>query len=641
MQFKHPEVLYALFLLLIPIVIHLFQLRKFQRIDFTNVAFLKKVTIQTRKSSRLKKWLTLLLRLLAFACIIIAFAQPFTASKTALNTTRETVIYIDNSFSMQAKGSSGPQLQRILQQVYDRVSADSKLHLFTNSETHKNASAAALKAEILNIPYSQYQLSTDEVLLKAEQLFTADKAAHRQLIYISDLQQQREFSNIPEDVSVKLVQTRPESINNISIDTAYISARNSDTSKLTATVSKTGDLQTTVPVSLYNGNVLVAKISADLTEESTAAVTFDINAQSGFLGRLEVNDPNLLYDNKLFFSINAPKKIKVLAINQANSGYLNRLFLQDEFTYTEQPAGSLNYNDIPDQNFIVLNELVSVPPSLSVALKSFTDNGGSLFIIPSPESQLDEYNSLLGAFGLGSMATAINQQKNISKIEFEHPLFASVFEKRVVNFQYPIVNSYYPVNSVAAAALRYEDGSPFILQRGSVYLSSAPINSANSNFQNSPLIVPTLYNMAVQSLPLPKLYFENGRENTFAIPVSLSQDEILQLSDSISSFIPLQQTKANQVLITTSDQPEKSGIYRVMQKENLLEYVSYNHNRRESNLQYANPDTWNNLEVFRDVDSLFETIAVENAVNSYWKWFVIFAVIFLLLEMLVLKFFKN
>ncbi len=110
MQFQHPELLYALFLLLIPIFIHLFQLRRFKQVDFTNVAFLKKVTIQTRKSSQLKKWITLLLRLLALACIIIAFAQPFTATKTALNTDKETVLYLDNSFSMQAKGTNGPLL---------------------------------------------------------------------------------------------------------------------------------------------------------------------------------------------------------------------------------------------------------------------------------------------------------------------------------------------------------------------------------------------------------------------------------------------------------------------------------------------------------------------------------------------------
>ena len=104
MQFKHPQILYALFLLLIPIIVHLFQLRKFQKESFTNVAFLKKVTLQTRKSSQIKKWVTLLTRMLLLACVIVAFAQPFTSKNNTFNTTPETVIYLDNSFSMEAKG---------------------------------------------------------------------------------------------------------------------------------------------------------------------------------------------------------------------------------------------------------------------------------------------------------------------------------------------------------------------------------------------------------------------------------------------------------------------------------------------------------------------------------------------------------
>ena len=76
MLFKHPSVLYALFALLIPIIIHLFKLRKFQKTIFTNVAFLEKIKMQTRKSSQLKKWLVLLSRLLLFTAIILAFAEP-------------------------------------------------------------------------------------------------------------------------------------------------------------------------------------------------------------------------------------------------------------------------------------------------------------------------------------------------------------------------------------------------------------------------------------------------------------------------------------------------------------------------------------------------------------------------------------
>ena len=79
MQFKHPELLYGLFLLLIPIIVHLFQLRKFQKEAFTNVAFLKQITLQTRKSAQIKKWLTLFTRMGILAAIVIAFAQPFTS----------------------------------------------------------------------------------------------------------------------------------------------------------------------------------------------------------------------------------------------------------------------------------------------------------------------------------------------------------------------------------------------------------------------------------------------------------------------------------------------------------------------------------------------------------------------------------
>ena len=175
MQFKYPEILFALFLLLIPIFIHLFQLRRFQRVEFTNVAFLKKVTIQTRKSSQIKKWLILLVRLLALACVIIAFAQPFTASKTAVSANKETVIYIDNSYSMQAKGNKGNLLERALQDLFEKANSVEKLTWFSNNSERRNSSSQDFKNEILALDYSDNQLTPTEVLLKAGQLFSDEK----------------------------------------------------------------------------------------------------------------------------------------------------------------------------------------------------------------------------------------------------------------------------------------------------------------------------------------------------------------------------------------------------------------------------------------------------------------------------------
>ena len=112
MHFKHPEILYFLFLLIVPILVHLFQLRRFKTSYFTNVRFLKELSIQTRKSSKIKKRLLLATRLLLLAFAIFAFAQPFFEAKDSKNASNEMYIILDNSFSMQAKGKKGELLKR-------------------------------------------------------------------------------------------------------------------------------------------------------------------------------------------------------------------------------------------------------------------------------------------------------------------------------------------------------------------------------------------------------------------------------------------------------------------------------------------------------------------------------------------------
>lgn len=640
MQFKNPEVLYALFLLLIPIFIHLFQLRRFQRVEFTNVAFLKKVTIQTRKSSQLKKWLTLLMRLLAMACIIVAFAQPFTASKTALNSKKETVIYIDNSFSTQAKGAKGPILQRALQDLFDKTGGAEKLSWFTNNSERKNTSPQDFKNEVLSISYSQNQLTPSQVLLKANQLFSNEKGISKRLVYLSDFQQQETFPEIPLDLLVNAVQLKPVKASNITIDSVFVASKNASTTQLKVKISTTENETTEAPISLFNKEKLIAKTAIDFSANSNGTITFDIDNSEEFIGKLQLNDVNLPFDNTLFFSINNPGKIKVLAINEANGNFLQRLFEKEEFQFSQQTFKMLNYNEIPEQNFIVLNELKEIPASLATALKAFSEDGGSVLVIPASDADLNSYNNFLLTMSLGTLSSETPVEKKITKIIFSHPLFKDVFEKEVANFQYPKVNSFYNISTNATPVIGFEDNHPFLLQNNKTYLFTAAINKENSNFQNSPLVVPTIYNMALQSLPLPNLYYNIGTQNSIAVPVKLGPDEILTIKDSTAQFIPIQQTKANFVLMTTTDDPNTAGNYKIVKENEFLENISYNFNRNESELRYLNPEDWKGAEVYKTVDDLFDSISEANSINSFWKWFAIFALLFLLFEMLILKFYK-
>ena len=107
----------------------LFQLRKFEKVQFTNVKFLKDIRIQTRKSSQIKKWLTLLMRLLLLTAIVIAFAQPYITKSDNFKTKNETVVYLDNSFSMQAQSQNGSLLNQAVQDLIEYADEDETITL--------------------------------------------------------------------------------------------------------------------------------------------------------------------------------------------------------------------------------------------------------------------------------------------------------------------------------------------------------------------------------------------------------------------------------------------------------------------------------------------------------------------------------
>lgn len=641
MLFKHPEFLYALFALIIPILVHLFQLRRFKKVYFTNVQLLKSIETQTRKSSQIKKWLTLIARLLTLAAIILAFAQPFFASEDLVNKKKETAIYLDNSFSMQAKGSNGPLLKRAIQDLLTTISEDEVFSLFTNTETFKNVTKKDIQNDLLQLEYSSSQLPYNAAYLKAKQLLSTTPETVKRVVMISDFQQKDEPFALPTDSSTKtnLVQLQPISRQNIAIDSLYLSKNTNNELILTVRLSNTDSNVKNTSISLYNEDKLMAKTIISIPKNGNTSTEFRLEENIKINGRVIIEDPSLTFDNSRYFTINTPEKIKVLAINEANFSFIKNIFTPDEFILINTPLNSLNYNDITNSNLIIINEIKDIPISLINTLNSFADQGGTTCFIPSVEGNLASYQQFITGYSTESLLEKITHEKKITTINFSHPLYKGVFDKIITNFQYPKANSYYKSNS-NNAILSFENNSPFLYKTNSVYIFTAAINTDNSNFKNSPLIVPTLYNIGKQSLQLSDISYIIGQTNTYDVPISLEQDGILSLISDQESSIPLQQSFATKVRITTDETPTKSGIYDLKNKDQLIRNVSYNYNTTESNLQYYNLNTNSKYEVSNSVASLFDLIKEETSINELWKRFIIFALLFLLIEILLLKFLK-
>ena len=227
MQFKNPEILYFLVLLIIPILIHLFQLQKFVKVPFTNVAFLQKIQQETRKSSHIKKWLILATRLLLLSAIIFAFSQPFISNKD-YNKKEHTFIYLDNSLSTNTKGKKGDLLKIAVQEIIENTADKNRYSLRTNTGFYKDLSKAALKNRLLKVDYSSKKLSLSTLLLQIKKEKKRKIKALNNIVLISDFQTNydKKFTNVTATFSaIKLEAIKKD---NLSIDSVFINNKNAN-----------------------------------------------------------------------------------------------------------------------------------------------------------------------------------------------------------------------------------------------------------------------------------------------------------------------------------------------------------------------------------------------------------------------------
>ncbi|MEH6620070.1 BatA domain-containing protein [Maribacter arcticus] len=637
MQFKYPEILWGLLLLLIPILIHLFQLRRFKKTPFTNVKFLKQVVTESRKSSTLKKWLLLLARLGLLAALVIAFAQPFIANESALQE-KETVFYLDNSFSMNGDIENGNLFKNTIQEFIKAIPKDQRFTLFTNNQVFKDVEIKDIQNDLLNLNVTSEQLGIAEIVLKGNTYFSNEAGIQKNLVLISDFQQRmgaiQKVDSI-SNVNITYIKPANNKIINTSIDSVFIGDRTNGTIELVAQLS-TNSSEQTVPVSLFNEEVLIAKTAAKFDDIKNAEVRFTVNANDVILGKVALTDTGLDYDNQFYFNLDKKSKIKVLVISNTSADFLNRIYSNDEFTLTSSSLEQLNYSTIDNQDLVVFNEIQKIPNSLITAIKSFSTNGGTYVLIPAIDGDLNSYNEL-ATLNNSRYVNAIVQEMAISTIKTEHPIFANVFDKNVTDFQFPKVKERFKITTKDPVAIDFQNKEPFLIGSNNAYFFAASINNDNSNFKNSPLIVPTFYNMGINSLKLLPLYASLRNQVEIELPITLQQDDIIKIANEKNEFIPQQRVLPKKVQINFIENPKEAGIYRIMHNDNTIRHISFNDNRKESELLYSQIPVENNNSSLSD---FFLESQKNNAINEFWKWFAILALAFVLIETLLQRFLK-
>ena len=649
MQFKNPDILYFLVLLIIPILVHLFHLQKFTKVSFTNVAFLQKIIQKNRKSSRLKKWLLLCVRMLLLSAILFAFSQPYISENEA-DKKQENFIYLDTSLSLNSKGENGDLLKVAVQEIIENSSEKNSYTLQTNSDYYPNISKSELKNILQKVKNTSEKIAISTILLKIRKLNENKSNTLGKNILISDFQNNYdvEFTNVTHPISIVKLETSTQ--NNVSIDSVYVASTSIDKTNLKVVIRNQGTKKNNIPITLYNDQKLISKQTFSIEKNGTYTIDFNIDKGTQFLGKTQITlNDTFTFDNTFNFALNSNEKINVLSIGK-EADFLSKIYTKKEFIYTHYTPEEINFNAIQKQQLILLNSLKNITPTVQNSLIEFSKKGGSIVLIPNNNLALDSYRSFFKKLALGNIDSKIEKSLKITDINFDHPFFKSVFYKQVQNFQYPNSKNHFPTSFVNSSNLiSYENKEGFIkkvpTKNGNLFWVAAALDSKNSNFINSPLVVPVFYNFAQLSLQPSKLYYSLGVENKIDVKTTLYNDEILSIKSSKNTFIPRQQHTQNKVKITTLEQPEVTGFYYITNKKDTLKTLAFNNPKDESSLTFLNTKSLaknnKNISTSNSIKEHFQEINEKNEVHWLWKWFLALAIVSLLLEILILKFFKS
>ncbi|GAB3571159.1 BatA domain-containing protein [Spirosoma luteolum] len=691
MNFLYPTFLAGLLAVAIPIAIHLFNFRRTRRVFFTNVALLQTVQTETKSFRRLKHWLILACRCLFISCLVLAFAQPFIPSKNKLGLSRQgvTSLYIDNSYSMQNERSEKRYLDIAIGKLDELLTLfrnATSLQLLTNdfsAAEQQAGSAESVRDRVTAIRFAHTPRTLEAVYRRQRNLLSSlNPSGRNQLFWFSDFQKSTagDLTRLKIDTADRLfiVPLDAQPTRNVYVDSVWLSTpfiREMQNNSLNVTLRNGGrEAVKNLPVRLYLDNTQTSTASATLPPGGSATISLNFNvATKGYhRGRIVFEDYPITFDNQYFFVLEASPAVRVLHLSGTAAGrdYVDAVYSNDSlFVRRSVGAQNVDVGQFKQTDLIVLEGVDDVSGTLRTELERFVRQGGSLAIIPPATPNGAVYGPFLSSLGVGGLqtasapATAPPVSIPIAEPNRQSPFFRDVFQQ---SYQSEPLNmpSAAPVWRWSAGnrLLSLRDGSPMLTQSrvgaGQVYVLAAPLTGGYGNLAEHALFVPVMYKMAALSVRGQRTAYSFD-EGLISVPVRATGERaVYKLKHDKFVFIPVQRLVGSQLQLElprsndlSAGQTIEAGYYELQNAQGQTEQLlAFNPGADESSLDFYTPAQLRatfasqpNIDVFDSIQDgdFVQVLEQENLGTSLWKYFLLAALGWLLLEILLVRFMKS
>ena len=671
-----PFFLIGLLAIGIPIAVHLLQLRRHRQVYFSNVEMLEALQNENRRQRNLRQLLILTTRILTILFLVLAFCQPVIRHKGSHPQTGNTVVsvYIDNSYSMECGGMEGSLIEsakKKAREIADAYKPDDQFQLLTNdiagSQFHWLSREDFLSA-VDQLQTSPHTSPLSKMAQRQNEFLRTATAANRHAYILSDFQRSTaDISAYPTDSTIHttFIPLEGSTVANAYIDSlsfnspAYFPGANVEVEVF---VRNNGDKAIErLPLRLFVNDKQRALTAVDVAAHgsTTAKMVFTIGQEETLQGYVETTDYPITFDDKMYFSLTVMRQAPVLTVNgNGENIFLQKLFLADSLiAYHTVPATQIDYTHLSQQSLIILNELHNIPSGLAQTLHEYVSNGGSLLVVPAEKAETDSYNQMLSMMQAPHLTNWTPNKARAQEIQYQSRIYQGVFQSVSDEVEMPTITGHYfvqhPAEAVSQSLIKLADGTSYLSYtpcgQGHLYLFSAPLRDTYTDFVHQALFVPTLYNMALYSQTILPPYSLLSSTAPISLSCQYPAGQVPHLSgeDSSIDLIPdIRNIGGRHSLIPHGDLTT-AGNYRLMLGTELLQTLSFNYDRQESDLDFYSHAELKKLLSENDLDNCGIVPSVQKSMTDYirernqgtplWRWCLVLALLSLLAETILLR----
>ncbi|MFA6150280.1 MAG: BatA domain-containing protein [Chitinophagaceae bacterium] len=608
MQFLYPLFLLAGLTLLIPILIHLFNLRRYKTVFFPHTRFLKSLQLHSRKQSQVRyKWL-LAARVLFLLFLIAAFAQPYFASKKEATQQSSTIaIFVDNSQSMSLKNRQRSLFEIARENALHLVqSGTGKFLILSNDKpfSYKPVNRQQAIDAINKLSLSSVSKTSNQVLSELQSMIQGDETEQADLYYISDFQQNG-FPSTPDETllknihfnGVQIEQTEPQ---NVYIDTAFFETpvlQTGQSNKLivrTKYFGKKPEATTVLQLSVA-GNVKSAATPVfNENKEHYDTLSFQINDAGWQRILLTLNDANVRFDDTFSIAARSTPDLSVLLLNESQPNVFIQAALRSYsgFKVTEQSINAVP-QDLSSYNLVLLNGLTRLDETLANILLKTLQNGQNVALFFGQNANKESINSGLKILSDLQITGFDTAAQTVTAVQSENRLVKDMFERMPDNVQLPYTQNHYQIKAGLSAnqqsIFSFRNGDPFFAVyspfKGQLYLCATTPDAQNGNFQSSYFFVPFLYQMASLAKGNSIFALSAGQKQAIYINQKAENErELLHIKSENLDVIPPQRAEGMGVQVFAGEVTQKAGFYTITSGKDDSTIIGVNMNRNESNL---------------------------------------------------------